>query len=281
MENEKNNFLWKYLSLDKFISLLENEAFYLPSLKKLQLSMDPMEGATSKRLINYTLNEMDKYKEFFPKKVFDLKNFTHQLTDTPLNYSYIFSCSSAFDENYALWNIYPTDIFGNLQRNQGIGLKINENYFKKKFENKNIKIKNNIKNFGIAKAILKDVIYKTKDEIDTLINSNERISHEDFKKIFEETLLIKNDFYDFAKEKRYIVSLNYDAKEINNCSYSDSISNIWVCFDIQELFKPENCKIIISPFAHTSLIQYIKYLLLQKEIKGVDNIVINSKIATT
>lgn len=244
--------------------------------------MDPMEGATSKRLINYTLNEMDKNKENFPEKDFsDLKNFTHQLADTPLNYSYIFSFSSAFDENYALWNIYPTDILGNLQKNQGIGLKINENYFKKTFENKNIKIKNNIKNFGIAKAILKDVIYKTKDEIDTLINSNEIISHEEFKKIFEEILLIKNDFYDFAKEKRYIVSLDYDAKETKNCSYSDSISNIWVCFDIQELFKPENCKIIISPFAHTSLTQYIKYLLLQKEIKDVDNIVINSKIATT
>jgi len=52
MQTEKQKYLWKYLSLDKFSLLLKDKALYLPSLKRLQHSIDPIEGATIMRLVN-------------------------------------------------------------------------------------------------------------------------------------------------------------------------------------------------------------------------------------
>ena len=38
-----SDYIWKYLSLDKFISLLENRGLYFPTIKNLKNNIDPEE----------------------------------------------------------------------------------------------------------------------------------------------------------------------------------------------------------------------------------------------
>lgn len=295
MENiiEKQKYLWKYLSLDKFNSLLKDKALYLPSLKRLQLFMDPIEGATSKRLVNSAIKQIEKYKNMtvsishYPtnidKSLLKLQdeciNLCKKFGEARITYAYIYSMAYSENENYALWNIYPTDLKGNVQINQGLSLRMNEEYFKELFVNKNIKVDNNKYHLDISMPILENVLYKSKQEISEIINADNQTKPDEFMKILHNVLLIKNDFYDFAKEKRYIVNLEYDANAIKNCEYSSDKSFIQVQYETSKFFNPDYCKIIISPFANDTLLDYTKYLLEKNNIKFIDDIVYKSEIA--
>lgn len=288
-------YLWKYLSLDKFEWMLSNTALYLPSMKKLQVAMDPIEGATSRRLVKNAINDIQKMINYIPEVgskwnqrclnenfksvISECESFADKLIDTKLNYSYIYSMSYGFKENYALWKIYPTDLLGVVQPNQGIALKIDKNHFSSLFKNKNIEIKNNILNLDIDKTLLENVIYKTKEEIQNIIEDKEKINHKDFSNILKEVLLIKDICYKFAEEKRYIVNLKYDTDAINNYIFEADKSFINIKFNMSELFNPEYLNIIISPFANRSLTGYVKYLLKQQNVKDIDKIVLKSEIA--
>ena len=289
--NKEQKYLWKYLSLDKFNSLLKDKALYLPSLKRLQLFMDPIEGATLMRLVNSAINQIEEQKQIFtsPKYKTELEKSIIQVQDEYINiskkfgesiitYAYIYSMTYSEKENYALWNIYPTNLKGILQINQGLSLRINEKFFNEIFVNKNIQIQNNKYNLDLSVPLLENVIYKTNKEISEIINKTTKLTHKEFMKFLHEILLIKNDFYDFAKEKRYIVQLKYDANAIKNCDYSYDKSFIRVKCDINKFFNPDYCKIIISPFANDTLMDYTKYLLKQQDIKFIDDIVYKSEI---
>ena len=292
MEEENQKYLWKYLSLDKFNSLLNNKSLYLPSLKRLQLSMDPIEGATSKCLLNSAIKQMEKssngilsiknwdnldrtFKKLYKESLNSYKKFV----DAPIIYSFIYSMTYSERENYSLWHIYPTDLRGRVQINQGLSLKMDEEHFKTLFVNKNISIQNNNLNLDIAMPSLENVIYKTKQEINELINSDKIPNQNEFHEFLHNISLIKNDFYDFAKEKRYIVELEYDIDAIIHSDYKSDTSFIKVSFDIKKFFNPDFCKIIISPFATETLKDYVKFLLEKQNIKYTDDIVCDSEIA--
>lgn len=291
MKDANQKYLWKYLSLDKFSSLLNDKSLYLPSLKRLQLSMDPIEGSTSKCLLNSAIRQMEKssngilsiknwdnldstFKKLYKESINAYKKFV----DAPIIYSFIYSMTYSERENYSLWHIYPTDLKGRVQINQGLSLKIDEEHFKSFFVNKHISLKDYKLNLNIAMPSLEDVIYKTKQEIDGLINSDKIPNQNEFLEFLHNVLLIKNDFYDFAKEKRYIVQLEFDIDAIIHSDYESDTSFIKVSFDIQKFFNPDFCKIIISPFATENLKDYVKYLLMQQNIKNIDDIVCDSEI---
>lgn len=273
---KKQKYLWKYLTLDKFESLINHEALFLPSLTYLQNSMDPWEGKTldcfiakfehkTKKLPN--TDTTHTYIEFG-------KIFTEKMITSFLDNLFIYSLNCDKDENYALWNIYTTNLKGNLDKKNGIAIRFKSEAFENLFINKDIPIFDS--SFGsleVEKKELKDIIYKTNKEIISILNDDREISFEKSIELFNSAYLIKNDYYSFAKEKRYAVTVSRFSEFKNG-----NKENIWLKCNLNELFNYEYCNIIISPYASTELSLQIYQLLENKNIRNIDKIVKKSNI---
>ena len=49
----EQEYLWKYLSLDKFVSILENNGLYFTTIHNLKQNIEPDENSSMMMLINY------------------------------------------------------------------------------------------------------------------------------------------------------------------------------------------------------------------------------------
>lgn len=271
-------YLWKYMTLDKFKLLIENKAIYVPSLKTLQKAMDPIEGKTMNCFITKYEKQMEKYSCLnISKKDFDIgKKGTEEIINSSLEHTFVYSLSFDNDESYALWHIYSTNLNNESDKEKSIAIKIRENVFKKLFLNKNLKIKTSEQKYDLDydKVELKNVIYKNNDDILKVINNGNKLSYEDFSKVYNEAFITKNTYYKFAREKRLVIQIS----RWSNLK-KDNGNSIWLEFDIRKFFANKHCQIIISPFAKNSLKLKVIKLLEEKGIENAEQLVINSNIA--
>ncbi len=289
-------YLWKYMSLDKFEKLLENKGLYFSSGEQLQKSMDPIEGAIIDcfvEMTNFAMVEfqnrlkdsksVEKYKNrendptgiingfiaIYSKladgyeKAVSVCKIIENLCFSFKDKTFICSMHQNNDENYALWKIYPTDLKGELQVNQGIAIKINEKYLKTNV-GKLFKSLNGISKEKV-KIIIKNVKYVFPDKLPTETIS---ATHELIKLIGEKPknyslFLFKTKYYKFAKEKRMFIDFSKSAKDI------DLGQGGYLQFNnIKEFFNPQNVSVYVSPFATESFKKYVIYLLEQKGLDG-------------
>ncbi len=271
-------YLWKYMSFDKFESIINNNAIYVPSLKRLQKAMDPIEGKTLNCFITKYEKEMEKYSCLnLSKNIFDLgKKGTEEIINLSLEHTFVYSLNFDNDESYALWNIYSTNLNNKLDKENSVAIRIKESLFKKLFLNKNLKIKTSKQKYDLDydKIELKNIVYKSNNDILKIINNGDKLSHEEFLKVYNDAFITKNTYYKFAREKRLVIHASYWSN-----LKKDNGDNIWLEFNIKKFFDTRYCQIIISPFAHNNLKLKIIDLLKDNCIENAEQLVIDSNIA--
>lgn len=119
---DDNQVIWRYMDFTKFLSMLQYQALFFCTCKKMQ-DMDPFEGEYPKR----NLEKIQKEKEFWQlpseylSKAEDYKNSF--LQNVAIN------CWHANDtENAAMWRMY-------LSSQEGVAIKSTIRKLKKAFEN--------------------------------------------------------------------------------------------------------------------------------------------------
>ncbi len=256
------NYLWKYLSLEKFISILENSGMYFSTIKNLKCNLDPEECCVIDFFTNYKIKELSNYKSLcgdLDKKLSNLKKTYCDIKNDVLDNIFVCSFTNDVVENYALWKIYPTDINGNTQINQGIAIKIDINYFKKLIENPCFVMSDgNI--IDTYRVFLKEMDYKSRSEIIELAKLLDTI--ENCHKFYELLHSLKLEYYNYEKEVRAIIQMFSENK--NNCTGG------FLKLNLNELFDIAHTQIILSPYAQKNLYDYVNFLLkkhgINKEI---------------
>lgn len=139
----EQEYLWKYLSLDKFVSILENNGLYFTTIKNLKRNIEPDECCILDYHLTYhnvKMNELQNEIILMEKNIIGENNIVNNdykicntIRQTKYHYERleklkkdflntyngmiqnIFVCSFTNDlaENYTLWKIYPTDLNGN------------------------------------------------------------------------------------------------------------------------------------------------------------------------
>ena len=266
------------MSLDKFESLIENKAIYVPSIKTLQKAMDPIEGKTMNCFITKYEKQMEKYSCLnISKKDFNIgKKGTEEIINSSLEHTFVYSLSFDNDESYALWHIYSTNLDNESDKENSVAIRIRENLFKKLFLNKNLKIKTSEQKYDLEydKIELKNVLYKNNEDILKVINNSNKLSHEEFLKVYSDAFITKNTYYKFAREKRLIIHV----PQWSNLK-KDNGNNIWLELNIKNFFDYKHCQIIISPFAQNDFKFKVIKLLKENGIKNAEQFVICSNIA--
>lgn len=133
-----SEYIWKYLSLDKFISLLENSGLYFPTIKNLKNNIDPEECCIFDYYTNIKKQELKENNNLpigINKKILEYHNSLNKIKQDAINNIFVCSFTNDDIENYALWKIYPTDLNGMQQINQGIAIKIRKSYFNELLQN--------------------------------------------------------------------------------------------------------------------------------------------------
>lgn len=306
-------YLWKYMSLDKFEKLLENKGLYFSSAKQLRENLDPMEGAVVDSL-NQVVDKLimpiipmfldgkeklDGVESFYNNRqndqtgilngfgeIYDkLREGTNAVIKIPETIKQIcsncitkmFICSMHCNdsENYALWKIYPTDLKGELQINQGIAVRINAQYIKNSMSNVFSSLnKNKVSEFNFD---IEDVQYTFPDTLpedsNLALDEINKIKGEKPQKYFH--LLYKTKYYEYENEKRLIIDFSESHKDI------DLGQGGYLHFNnMGDFFNPENVLVYVSPFASESFKKYVIYLLEQKGLDG-KKLVKQSSIKTT
>jgi len=247
------NYLWKYLSLEKFISVLENSGIYFSTIKNLKCNLDPEECCVIDFFTNYKIKELSNYKSScgdLDKKLNNLKKSYCDIKNDVLDNIFVCSFTNDVVENYALWKIYPTDINGNTQINQGIAIKIDIDYFKKLIENPCFVMSDgNI--IDTYRVFLKEMDYKSRSEIIELAKHLDTVDN--CHKFYELIHSLKLEYYKYENEIRAVIQMF--AENNNNCTGG------FLKFNLNKLFDINHTQIILSPYAQNSLYDYVKFLL--------------------
>lgn len=263
-------YLWKYLSLDKFESLLKNNGLYFSTIQHLKTNIDPEECLL---IDSYTNDQISSIQNTLKDCVFDeikqkVKQHIKDLEIIRENaIKNIFVCSFTNDgvENYALWKIYPTDLKGNVQINQGLAIRFKKKHLIKLFEQPKFVMDDGII-FEKYRVFLRKMQYASKIDIieraKTLLNTN---SCQEFYELLHS---LKLDFYKYEQEERAVIQMFNENKK-------NSLGG-FLKFKLEDLFDDET-KIFISPFAQNSLEGYVEYLLKKYKLNP-DILINNSKI---
>lgn len=280
-------YLWKYVSLDKFISIIENQGLYFTTIQNLKNNVEPDEccildyylktqientNALQKdinfvkkltpeveRIINKDKNleiVLLKMKEYYYKFEQSKNDFSNICSDAIKN---IFVCSFSKDstENYALWKIYPTDLNGNQQLNQGLALKFKKEHLLKIIQNPTMVLEDGT-SINHYRVHLKEMQYKSREEI--IVKAKQLLESESCKDFYELLHSLKLEYYQYEKEERAIMQMFGENK--NNCKGG------FLKIPLEEIFEAGQMEIHISPYATKSLISYVEFLLNKYNINS-------------
>lgn len=283
----KQEYLWKYLSLDKFVSILENNGLYFTTIKNLKHNIEPDECCILDYHLEYnnvkvselqnniilikkdmsvedniinndskTYNTIETIKHHSEQLKVLKKDFLKMYNGMIQN---IFVCSftNDFVENYALWKIYPTDLNGNLQINQGIALKFSKQHLLNIFENPKFILDDNtiIQRY---KVLLREMKYESRENI---IEYSKQLTNDNNCRNFYELIhSLKIEYYKYEKEVRAVIQMFDENK--NKCNGG------FLKISPKDLFKVGLVEIHISPFATKSLSSYVEFLLKEYELNS-------------
>ena len=265
-------YLWKYMSLEKFESLLENQGLYFSSLTQLRKSLDPVEGGimdlTIQNLVTQQLEVKFNLIENLKNENIDenIKKILN-IRENFFNNTFVSSFNADKIENYALWKIYPTNLKGELQVNQGIAIRINENAFNRTIDNPVFCFDdgNMIKT---SRVILRNMDYQPISEYNELATKTIFMDNcHDFYKIIHSA---KPDYYRYENEKRAVFQFFDENK--SNCKGG------FLKINLKEFFNPfEETSIFISPFASKHVKDYVCFLLNKYELQA-DTLISRSEV---
>ncbi len=252
----KEEYLWKYLSLDKFCSLLENNGFYFTTIKNLKLNLEPDECSILEHYLKYqqdSISEMQnsiKNDEVLYNQLEKNKQDFFNICDDALENIFVCSFTNDSIENYALWKIYPTDLKGNQQVNQGIAICISRSHFIDIIQKPQFVLDDGTI-FTQYKVFLKKMKYKSREKIiehsKQLLNSN---SCQTFYDLIHSS---KIEYYQYENEERAIIQLFSENKKYSKGGF--------LKLNLREFFEVNQVKIYVSPFATKSLSSYVEFLL--------------------
>lgn len=263
-------YLWKYISLDKFVSLLKNHGLYFSTVQHLKTNIDPEEcliidSYTNNQIVSIqsTLKDcfLDDIKQKFKQHIKDFEIIRENVIKN------IFVCSFTNDsvENYALWKIYPTDLNGTVQINQGLAIRFKKNHLINLFKQPKFVMNNGI-TIDKYRVFLRKMQYASKADI--VERAKILLDNKSCYEFYELLHSLKLDFYKYEQEERAVIQMFDENKQ--NCLGG------FLKIKLNELFDDET-KIFISPFAQNSLEGYIKYLLKEYKLNP-DILINNSKI---
>ncbi|EMJ86224.1 DUF2971 domain-containing protein [Leptospira meyeri] len=253
--------IWRYISLEKLVDILESNSLYFSSLESLW-KIDPFEGyfpephlEAFRKLINIQFNELeenyskiagvsknsvDSFKEEFKENV--SKKFKDLISSIVVN------CWHINDhESEGMWKIYA-------ESNKGIAIQTN---FGSLYESINQDQKIEHVTFGKVKYI--DFLDKNLSQKDYLVEGT------------TSTPLLKRTSYEHEKELRAFIIPSPKIREF----YANDKKSIRVSINPNILIK----NIYISPFAKESYISCIKTICKKYNIQ--DNKIVASKLLTT
>lgn len=266
-------YLWKYMSLDKFESLLENQGLYFSSLTQLRESLDPVEGGIMQLNIENLIAQQLKMKysstELGNENINkNIKNIL-KIKENFYNNTFVSSFNADNIENYALWKIYPSNLKGELQVNQGIAIRINEGFFNKTVENP-IFCFDDGSIIDTNRVILRKMDYQPMSKFKELASENILMNNcQDFYKIIHS---VKPEYYQYENEKRAVFQF---FEKNNNCCKGGFLK-----INLKEFFNTsEETSIFVSPFASKYMKDYV-YFLLNKYELNADELISRSEIIT-
>lgn len=255
-----SEYIWKYLSLDKFISLLENSGLYFPTIKNLKNNIDPEECCIFDYYTNIKKQELKENNNLpigINKKILEYHNSLNKIKQDAINNIFVCSFTNDDIENYALWKIYPTDLNGMQQINQGIAIKIRKSYFNELLQNPYF-VMNDGTVITSYRLFIKTMNYQPREKIIDLAKSLDNLpSCSEFYNLIHS---LKLEYYQYEKEVRAVLQL---LSENKNCCNGGFLK-----FDLKKLFDKNYSEIILSPFAQKCLSDYVKFLLEKHKIDG-------------
>lgn len=280
----EQEYLWKYLSLDKFVSILENNGLYFTTIHNLKQNIEPDECCILdyylkfqhddanklqeeisfvKRLtpeVEKIINEdkeiltvVEKMKKFYEKFEKSKNAFSSICKDAIQN---IFICSFTNDivESYALWKIYPTDLNGNQQINQGIAIRFAKEHLLNIFKQPTFVFEDGT-SIRKYRVFLKKMRYESRDKI--IEYAKQLKDCNNCRTFYDLIHSLKIEYYKYEKEERAVIQM---FAENNNCNGG------FLKISPKDLFKVGHTEIHISPFATKSLASYVEFLLKKFEL---------------
>lgn len=121
LDCEADSTIWRYMSLEKFNSLIDNSALYFSNASQLG---DQFEGSLSEAARKHTMYEMLRHSNTIPEEQFDNFLETHQTDYSPFEKAFAaltgltkVNCWHMNPtESYLMWYVYS-------QQNKGIAIK--------------------------------------------------------------------------------------------------------------------------------------------------------------